>query len=194
MSRSGFSLSCFLVLLLLAACERTPSHEAIVARELARPDTVREIFLNYELGMSRQAFYDSSWALNRRGLVTHGPQNQNVLYKLSDALPYEATMLYYPDFKDDRVVQMRARFQYDAWAPWNRRLWSDSLLLDVRQLMEAWYDKGFITQEVSIPLNGLTHEFVKIDANRQITIRRASDSDVLVMITDLRATLPEDDG
>lgn len=194
MSQSGFSLFFFLGLLLLAACERTPSHEAIVARELARPDTVREIFLNYELGMLRQAFYDSSWALNRRGLVRQGPQNQNVLYKIPDALPYEATMLYYPDFKDDRVVQMRASFQYDAWAPWNRRLWSDSLLLDVRQLMETWYGEGFMIREISVPLKGLTHGFVKIDANRQITIRRASDSDVLVLITDLRATLPEGDG
>ena len=103
-------------------------------------------------------------------------------------------MLYYPDFKDDRVVQMRASFQYDAWAPWNRRLWSDSLLLDVRQLMETWYGEGFMIREISVPLKGFTHEFVKIDANRQITIRRASDSDVLVLITDLRATLPEGDG
>lgn len=191
MSQPGFSLFCFLGLLLLAACERTPSLEAIAARELARPDTIREIFLNYELGMLRQAFYDSSWALNRRGLVRQGPQNQNVLYKIPDALPYEATMLYYPEFKDDRVVQMRARFQYDAWAPWNRRLWSDSLLLDIRQLMESWYGEGFIIQEVPVPLNGLTREFVKIDANRQITIRLDSDSDVLVLITDLRAALPE---
>jgi hypothetical protein len=142
--------------------------------------------------MSRQAFYDSSWALNRRGLVMQGPQNENVLYKISDALPYEAAMLYYPDFRDDRVVQMRANFQYDAWAPWNRRHWSDSLLLDIRQLMETWYGEGFMIREIPVPLKGFTHEFVKIDANRQITIRRASDSDVLVLITDLRAALPED--
>lgn len=191
MSQAGFSMFCFLGLLLLVACERTPSHEAIVARELARPDTIREIFLNYELGMLRQAFYDSSWALNRRGLVRQGPQNQNVLYEIPDALPYKATMLYYPDFKDDRIVQMRTRFQYDAWAPWNRRLWSDSLLLDVRQLMETWYGEGFITREIPIPLHGLTREFVKNDANRQITIRRDTDSEVLVLITDLRAALPE---
>ena len=100
-------------------------------------------------------------------------------------------MLYYPDFKDDRVVQMRARFQYDSWAPWNRRLWSDSLLLDVRQLMETWYGEGFMIREIPVPLKGLTRGFVKVDANRQITIRRDTDSEVLVLITDLRAALPE---
>ena len=191
MSRLHLSLLCFPALI-TAACEQPSEYEAMLARETARPDTVRTLFFNYELGMSRQAFYDSSWALNRQELVTHGPSNMNVQYKLTDQLPYEATMLYYPDFKDDQVVQMRIRISYDAWAPWNRHLWSDSLIFDVRDLMEVWYGEGFLTQQVSLPLIGPTSGFVKIDANRQITIHRSSDSEVLVKITDLRALPPRD--
>lgn len=191
MSRLHLSLLCFPILM-TAACEQPSEYEAMLAREASRPDTIRALFFNYELGMSRQAFYDSSWALNRRGLVIHGPSNMNVQYDLTDQLPHEATMLYYPDFKDDQVVQMRIRVSYDAWAPWNRHLWSDSLILDVRDLMEVWYGEGFLTQQVSLPLVGLTSEFVKIDANRQITIQRNSDSEVLIKITDLRALPPRD--
>ncbi len=191
MSKLRFSLLYILVLMEIA-CGHPSDYETMLARETARPDTIRTLFFNYELGMSRQAFFDSSWALNRRGLVTQGPSNMNVQYDLTDQMPHEATMLYYPDFEDDRVVQMRIRISYDAWAPWNRHLWSDSLIFDVRDLMEVWYGEGFLTQQVSRPLIGSTNEFIKIDANRQIRIQSDSDSEVLVKITDLRA-LPSQD-
>lgn len=173
--------------LFLAACKQSSEYQQMFEREIARPDTIRTLFFNYELGMSRQAFYDSSWALNRRGLVTHGPSNMNVEYKLSEEFPHKATMLYYPDFGDGRITQMRIQFSYDAWAPWNRHLWADSLIFEVQRLMESWYGKGFITQPVNIPLIGPSVEFVKIDANRQIAIQRDSDREVLVKITDLRS-------
>lgn len=191
MSRLHLSLL-YLLAFVTAACERPSEYEVMLARETTRPDTIRTLFFNYELGMSRQAFYDSSWALNRQGLVIHGPNNMNVQYDLTDQMPYEATMLYYPDFRDDQVVQMRISISYDAWAPWNRHLWSDSLIIDVRDLMEAWYGEGFLTRQVSLPLIGPTNEFVKIDANRQITIQRNSDSEVLVRITDLRSLPPQE--
>ena len=102
---------------MMLGCEQTLSYDSLRERELARPDTLRELFLAYELGMSRQAFYDSSWALNRAGIVMQGPQNQNVQYLLPNTLPYPATMLFYPDFQDDKVFQMRVRFSYDHWGP-----------------------------------------------------------------------------
>jgi len=161
--------------------------------ESLRSDTVRTLFFNYELGMSRQAFYDSSWALNRRGLVTHGPRNQFVQFKLLDEFPYEATMLYYPDFLDDQVTQMRVRFSYDSWAPWNQHLWADSLIFDVVDLMERWYGPEFMLQQDLIPTIGIRPRFVKIDANRQVTIHRATDREVLVKISDLNAMPPSED-
>ena len=171
--------------LIIVACEPASNYEAMVTRELSRPDTIRTLFFSYELGMSRQAFYDSSWALNRHGLVTHAPTNSHVQYKLPDELSYPATMLYYPDFQENQISRMRLRFAYDGWAPWNRYLWADSLLPDVRRLMESWYGKGFIG---NLP----HHEFVKVDANRQITIQHGDDREVLVQITDLRVIPPEE--
>ena len=183
----------YVLVFVTANCNSPDDYETVLARELARPDTIHTLFFNYKLGMSRQAFYDSSWALNRQGLVSHGPNNRNVQYKLPDQLSHEATMLYYPDFENDRISQMRVRFSYDGWAPWNRHLWADSLIFEIRDLMEAWYGKGFLTNQVSVPMIGITNEFVKIDANRQIMIRRDSDREVLVTITDLRAIPSEED-
>ncbi len=186
MSRLRFGLLCFLGFI-IAGCTEPSEFESMRAREMARTDTIQTIFFNYELGMSRQAFYDSSWALNARGMVVHGPNNRNIQYKLPDQLSHQATMLFYPDFNHDRVSQMRVLFSYDGWAPWNRHLWSDSLIYDVRDLMESWYGGGFLTQQVSIPLIGTSKEYIKIDANRQITIQRDSDREVLVYITDLHS-------
>ncbi len=180
----------FLALLvaLALACERASPYERMRTRELAREDTVRALFLNYELGMTQQAFYDSSWALNRRGLVMQGPQNQNVQYRLPRTLPFPATMLFYPDFKDGKVVQMRVRFGYDHWAPWNRRLQSDSLLFDVMDLLIRWYgSREFVERTIVSPPAESTTEFVTIDANRQIALGRFSDQEVYTVITDLRA-------
>ncbi len=190
MSKLVYSSLCILAFTIIS-CERPSELESMRAREMARTDTIQPIFFNYELGMSRQAFYDSSWALNARGMVVHGPNNRNIQYKLPDQLDHQATMLFYPDFNHDRVSRMRVLYSYDGWAPWNRHLWSDSLIHDVRDLMESWYGEGFLTQQVSIPLIGTSNEYVKIDANRQITIQRHTDREVLVYISDLNALLHE---
>ena len=174
------------VVVLVAGCQQTTPYQRMLETELARTDTLRELFLNYSLGMSRQAFYDSSWALNRRGLVMQGPANQNVQYKLGDQLPYPASMLFYPDFADDQIARMRVRFLYDHWAPWNTRLTSDSLLMDVKGLMTAWYGAQFVTRTVTDQLNQPSRQFVSIQANREILIGRHSDQEVFVNITDLR--------
>jgi len=178
------------VIIFIAACNDASPYQKMLTRESLRSDTVRTLFFNYELGMPRQAFYDSSRALNQRGLVTHGPSNMFVQFKVPDAFPFEATMLYYPDFVDDHVAQMRIRFSYDSWAPWNQHLWSDSLIFEVHDLMEHWFGPKFIVQHELIPTIGIRPNFVKIDANRQITIERASDREVLVKISDLNQLPP----
>lgn len=185
--------SCTLALLLILAlgCESDSPYERMRKQELARTDTLRDLFLSYELGMTQEAFFDSSWALNRRGLVMQGPQNQNVQLKLPNALPFPGTMLFYPDFDEGRVIRMRLRFGYDHWAPWNRRLHADSLLLDVKELMAQWYQSGeFFERSIVTLRGGSATELVTLHANREIALGRYSDQEVYVVITDLRA-LPE---
>jgi hypothetical protein len=175
------------VLLLAGGCDRRSEYERLVARELSKGVAHDTLFLGYELGMPRAAFYDHSWALNRKGLVMQGPQNQTVQYELDDELPHSAKMYYYPDFADDKIVQMRVRFQYDGWAPWNRHLFADSLQLDVVALLERWYGEGFIQVETEDRMRGRRHEYIKVDGNRRIVVAQASDRDVMAVFTDLTA-------
>ena len=184
--RTILTASTLLTLIFAAGCGQPSKYDRVVQRELSSGAVYDSLFLNYRLGMSRQAFYDSSWALNRRGVVMQGPRNENVQFKLPDALPFEATMLFYPDFHAGSVFQMRVAFSYDGWAPWAPRLSSDSLLVDVVHLLETWYGEGFF--EVS------EIGWVKVDGNRRIVASKRSDMDVAVVFTDLiRTRAMEDD-
>ena len=165
----------------LAACGNPPDKSQLVL------DGKDSLFLGYWLGMPRDSFYEHSLALNRKGLVMQGPQNQHIQYKLDSTLAYQATMLFYPDFYDGKVARMRLRFSYDAWAPWNKFLHADSLLPDVVGLMTAWYGKGFEEHIVSGPYGNPTVEYTKVDVRRRIIVGVLDDIEVGVLLTDLEA-------
>ena len=176
------------VLLLFAGCDGRSEYEKLVGRELAKDVDYDSLFFGYSLGMTRQGFYDRSWELNRQGLVMQGPQNQSVQYELKDELPYPAKMFYYADFHDGVVSQMRVRFLYNGWAPWNKELSADSLQRHVLDLMRSWYEgHEFIVYGVKKDFSGEHVEYVKVDGNRRISVEKLSDSEVLAVFTDLRA-------
>lgn len=179
LGRTPVWLAC---LLLLAGGCADPTNEEPDAQTNTALDT---LFLGYELGMAREAFYNRSWELNRQGLVMQGPQNQTVQYELEDQLPHPARMYFYPDFYQDRVFQMRVRFVYDGWAPWNTDLSSDSLLLDVVDLFRKWYGDGFI--KTTNDRFGTDVRYVKIDGHRRIMLATLRDKDVVAVFTDLNA-------
>ena len=178
-----FFLAC--VLLVSAGCDNRSEYKKMLDRELDRGVRVDTLFLGYALGMPKEAFYSHSWALNRQGLVMQGPQNQSVQYELEDDLPYAATMLYYPDFHADKVYQMRVQFLYDGWAPWNRDMSSDSLLLDVVALFEQWYGGLFIEHAFSQGVRRRGPEYVSVDGSRRIVVGIHSDREVRAVFTDL---------
>ena len=151
------------------------------------PERHDSLFLGYTLGMPRDSFYAHSWALNRQELVMQGPMNQHIQLKLDSALTHKVTMLFYPDFNDNRVARMRARFSYDAWAPWNRHLQADSLLPDVVRLMTTWYGEGFQVRTVRGPYGAPAQEYSRVDGSRRIVAGILNDTEVGVLFTDMEA-------
>jgi hypothetical protein len=191
MKIAGTFFGVILLILVLGCSSNTEksNYEEIVEKELAKGVRNDSLFLGYKLGMSKRKFYSYSWDLNKQKIVMQGPQNQTVEYQLDDnELPHAATMNFYPDFRDDKIYRMRTTFSYKGWAPWNDDLGEDSLIYDVKVLMEKWYDKGFIKfNESEI---GLT--FKKVDGNREIVITKAGDGkSVNVLFRDLTAKKEE---
>jgi hypothetical protein len=90
-------------------------------------------------------------------------------------------MDFYPEFVNGKIYELPVCYLYNGWAPWNKKLSSDSLQVDVLKWFEKQYGKGFM--EVKHPKRGLA--FVKIDGNRQISIFKEDDLHVWAIFTDM---------
>ena len=174
-------------LFLISACSEQTQYEQLIEAGISSGETYNDLFLGYELGMPKQAFYDLSWELNRQGQAMQGPKNQTVQYELKDELPHPAKMFFYPDFYNEKIFQMRVRFIYDGWAPWNKNLSADSLQLDVVELFREWYGNGFIEHGATQDIFGQHVQYVKVDGNRGILVAKEGDREVIAIFTDLVA-------
>ncbi len=145
------------------------------------------LFLGYWLGMPRDSFYAHSWALNRKGLIMQGPRNQHIKLSLDTTFAHPATLLFYPDFFDGKIARMRMRFSYDGWAPWNKFLFADTMIVDIVELMQAWYGEGFGSRPVQGPFGRIVPQYTNMGQARRISIQVLDDREVGVLITDLGA-------
>ncbi|MCB0705843.1 MAG: hypothetical protein KDC34_11060 [Saprospiraceae bacterium] len=172
-----------MVLVLLAVGCSTPplSYEELVERELASGEINTELFLGIDFGMSSKDFYAHCWELNKEETIRQGPGNLSVQYE-PEELDYPGTINFYPEFYQDRIVVMPMIFEYKSWAPWNKDLFSDKLVIDVKDMFESWYGKGFIVHDDP----ELGKVLVKVDGNRQVMIHIKDDRLVEAWISDLR--------
>jgi len=140
------------------------------------------IFLGISFGMEKQAFYDRCMELNKEGKTIQGTQNTSVLYIDNENFKLPVDMNFYPNFHKDKIFAMPIYFNYKAWAPWNRELQSDSLILEVKSLMEKWYGPGFKDKKLESGRTG----YYKIDSPRIITIKIRDEQFVDVLIENVK--------
>jgi len=170
-----------LLFFLLAGCGQPSEYQQRIEKELSSGVRQDSLFMGISFGMSKMEFYSHCEELNRKGIFHEGPQGTSVEYKLSD-LKHDSKITFFPNFYENKIYEMPVVIAYDGWAPWNKNLSADSLRVDVLELFEKWYGKGFI--EVQNPGKGTT--LVKIDGNRQIEIYEPEyDNEVIVLFTDL---------
>lgn len=178
---------CFLLIaFLITSCTDNglKHYETLMKNELASGKRSDTLFFGIYFGMTGKQFFAHCWELNRKGIFTDGVNNMYVLYKLkNNQLKHPASMNFYPDFYQNKIYKMRVNFQYDGWAPWNKKLYADSLLPDVLRLYKTWYNKGNPFVEINDKEKGTL--YVKVDGNRRITIARYDDMLVKVDYTDL---------
>ena len=169
----------FLVASLMPACKS--EYQQMVDEGLASGERHDSLFLGIHFGMSSKEFFAHCWALNKQQLIKQGNSNTSVEYEMKE-FPQTVIMNFYPTFHKDTIHEMPAIFHYRAWAPWNKELWSDQLIEDIRQLMEGWYGgPGFVKLEH--PEKGF--RYVKVDGNRRIILWKEDDQHVKVLYTDL---------
>ena len=162
-------------------CSPKSRYERRLKQELAKGVRYDSLFLGLYLGMPEKDFYIHCWELNKKGLIKQGSNNTTVEYRMQDELKHPGIMNFYPSFVDGKIAEMPVKLTYAGWAPWNRKLSSDSLQLDVMQWIENKYGNRFI--KVDHPKRGSA--YIKMDGNRRITIFRENDLNVWAVFSDM---------
>lgn len=164
MSKSiNFLLLIFSGLMIVFGCSQDPDYNSLVKDGLESSEQHNDLFLGYELGMTREDFYEISWDLNKQEVISG-------LVKIDypfNGLKARATKRFFPDFVDDRISKIPVDVHYHSWAPWNEEFSSDSLVVD---LVDYYKDKfGSEFQKVYVP--HLEKEaYVSVKGNRAITV------------------------
>ena len=167
----------------LYSCSTEDRYVKLEKQELAKGQRQDSLFLGISFGMTSKEFYGYCWELNKKGILFDGNNNTMVLYKLDTGMKYPASMNFYPDFHENKVFHMRVTFEYNAWAPWNKSHYSDTLLPDVLKLYHKWYPGG----NDFIQMTNAAKEtiYIKVDGNRRIIVGKQDDRIVRVDYTDL---------
>lgn len=161
------------------SCDRRSDYQKLLDAELASGERHDTLFYGLSLGMTSKEFFEHCYKKNQEGLFFQS--GATVEYKMKDELPFEATMHFYPEFQDTKIIEMPVTFTYNSWAPWNKRVSVDSLQVDLKNLFEQWYGSGFIRTEH--PERGVA--FVKIDGNRRIVIVKQDEKTAKALFTDM---------
>ncbi|MEJ1241761.1 hypothetical protein WBG78_26690 [Chryseolinea sp. T2] len=152
-------------------------------RQSAKSDAKYDsLFLGISLGMEKKSFYDHCWELNRQKVVTHGPKNQEVEYLIKGDMKQPVYMRFYPTFYNDHILEMPVLYSYESWAPWNKQLSSDSLLIDVLAYYKNTYGDNF----KSLQHKTMGTVYYKIDGRRRINLFIRDDQFVQAVFSDMR--------
>ncbi|MCB0679266.1 MAG: hypothetical protein KDC30_21355 [Saprospiraceae bacterium] len=176
--KAGWTL---VIAMAILACAKEDRYQQMVARELAKGVRVDSLFFGIYLGMPSKDFFDHCLQLNHRQLITQGPGGLSVQHIMKNELKQQAVMRFFPGFYDNKIYQMPVIYEYSAWAPWNRNLWADSLLVDLLAYYQTKYEGDFLP----FPDSTGKLTYYKVDGNRQIALSKLNDREVEVVFTDL---------
>ena len=180
---SNYRGAALALLILVGACRNgADTYSGLVEKELASGKTANQLLMDIRFGMTQKEFFNYCWTMHNKGTFDDGANSTAVLYRIPGELKHPASMNFYPMFRKDTIYKMWAQFAYDAWAPWNRNLFSDSLMLDVVRLYNQWYP-GNDFLKLTDPHRGTI--YVKVDGNRRIIVGKKDDAHVNVDYTNL---------
>lgn len=174
------AISALLGVFLITNCSQEPDYNSMIQEGLDSGIENNKLFLKYELGMTRDDFFAVSWEMNQEKIISGLVR---VEYEFND-LENTALMRFYPEFENDRISKMPVDIHYVAWAPWNRNLYSDSLVVDLREYYEDNHKADF--KEVYVP-SIEKKSLVSVKGNQAIIIYPLTDMVARLEFTDLNS-------
>jgi len=168
--------------IIFVTCSDQYDYATELEKEMSSGQRNDHIVLDIDFGMERQAFYDYCWKLNNDQKAGQGPLNRSVKVELED-FDKKAHMLFYPNFKDDRIIEMPILFAYEDWSPWNKDSFSNKIIFEVRDLANKWYNIELKLVKDSTGYPG----YVSVKGNKRITLTIQDDHYAKLLVTDLSA-------
>ena len=160
-----------------------------VERELAKEGREDSLLLGMYIGEKNTDFFEKCLQLNLAGKVTNGSGNRAVYKEEMDTtkdMTFQKELRFYGTFDvKNTMIGMEMEYLYANWAPWNKQLYADSLVLKLIPELEQRYG-GNKFMEFDIQGDSIK-SYVKIDKNRQILMYKLNVREVKVKITDLTA-------
>lgn len=183
MEKGIFRYIAFMLIIssVILGCSPGARYKKRLKEELVSGIRNDSLFMGLYLGMPQKDFYIHCWQLNRKGLIKQGSNNTSVEYQMKNELKYPAVMDFYPNFIEDKIAEMPVKFVYTGWAPWNKKLSSDSLQFDVLNWIKNKYGDHFL--KVSHSKKGSA--FIKINGNRRITVFKTDEMNVWAVFSDM---------
>ena len=166
------------------ACQS--DYTRLVKAELAKGIRRDSVLLGINLGDTRQDFYGRCFDLNKQHLIMPGSGGNTVQYIFTDSVihkvPQEIKLEFVPAFDDkDVITNIDMKFSYSGWAPWNTHLQSDSLEVNLKQLIMKWYGGN----DFVMASEGDKEIPVKVDGNRRLVLFKSDPQNVVVHVQDI---------
>ena len=172
------------ILYIFLSCES--EYSKFVKDELATGVKNDSLFFGMKFNDTQQEFFSICQELNKKEMITHGPQNRFAEYtmKSNDEGDSSIQMLFYGIFdKESIMTGVNMRFSYNGWFPNNQKFYSDKLIPRIQDTLKAWFPGNDF---LKVNLKDLNKDaYVKIDGNRQIKMYALDEKMVAVRIEDL---------
>jgi hypothetical protein len=176
-------LFCIGIIVFSIACRNVEKKNLtyVEQQELAKGIRTDSLFLGLYLGMLKEDFLQHCWQMNKKGMFSEG-MGKSVEYQFSkQASGYAIQMNFYPHFVQDKMNELPAIFSYKGLDTSNPKVKTETLVVEVKKLMEQWYGNDFFITQLPTGKKG----YAQVKGNRRILIFVEKEFEVIVVATDL---------
>ena len=182
---------CLILVLILNNCDQS-EYKKLVRNELKKNVKNDSLFLNLKFGERNEDYLDKIWELNKKGIISQADGEYGTLrypLKLNKSKNNigDINMDFFPRFNNKkRLDKLTIKFSHEAWAPWNKELFSNKLIVKVMDTIIKWYKGNDFLEAYNDINNKKSSIFYKVDGNRQFKVYFVEDHEVIAEVEKLK--------
>ena len=182
---------CLILVLILNNCDQS-EYKKLVRNELKKNVKNDSLFLNLKFGERNEDYLDKIWELNKKGIISQADGEYGTLrypLKLNKSKNNigDINMDFFPRFNNKkRLDKLTIKFSHEAWAPWNKELFPNKLIVKVMDTIIKWYKGNDFLEAYNDINNKKSSIFYKVDGNRQFKVYFVEDHEVIAEVEKLK--------